>query len=201
MTHVLPLRTGWAPAPDAADDYPPDLPPEWRLAYFANDFWGVLVPAGLWRAAGPASLAGWAAETPARFRFFLDLGQGDLEVRAAAAAAALGDRFGGLVGTPADLASVPEAGSVCLLRVAAEPGQTGPLAGWGRAWEVPPALIRGDLRGARGWVDAKVRGQGLQGVEAEAIPQVSRPLVVLLGPCRFEDLARWQAMLELMGLA
>jgi hypothetical protein len=113
----------------------------------------------------------------------------------------LGRPVWGAGGPPADLASVPEAGSVRLLRVAAEPGQTGPLAGWGRAWEVPPALIRGDLRGARAWVDAKVRGQGLQGVEAEAIPQVSRPLVVLLGPCRFEDLARWQAMLELMGLA
>ncbi len=195
MTQVLPLRTGWDSAPDGLAEYPQDLPPEWRLAYFANAFWGVLVPSKLWREVGPVGAAGWLADTPARFRFFLELMEGDRE-SASAVAAALGDRLGGLVGA----ASAPGAGPSRLLRVAAEPGQTGPLAARGLAWEVPVPLIR-DLRGARAWVQARVRGQGLRGVDGGATPGAAPPLLALLGECRFEDLARWQAMLELMGLA
>jgi hypothetical protein len=200
MTHVLPLRTGWDSAPDGPDEYPQDLPPEWRLAYYANDFWGVLVPHGIWREAGPAGAVAWVADTPARFRFFLELDAGDRESGSTAVAAALGDRLGGLVGTASALASAPGAGPSRLLRVATEPGQTVPLAGWGLAWEVPVPLTR-DLRGARAWVEARVRGQGLPGVDATATPGAAPPILALLGECRFEDLARWQAMLELMGLA
>lgn len=200
MTQMLPLRTGWLPAPGGSDDYPPDLPPEWRLAYFANDFRGVLVPEGLWRGAAPAGLAGWGAETPARFRFFLELAESDPE-GGVAAAVALGDRFGGLVGSARALACLPESGLARLIRVsAAEPAGTALPAGCGRAWVVPPPLVK-DLRGACAWVEAMVQGQGPQAVVAGEMPNASRPLVALLGACRFEDLSRWQAMLELMGLA
>ncbi len=200
MTHVLPVRTGWDSAPDGPAEYPQDLPPEWRLAYFANDFWGVLVPPGIWCEAGPAGAAGWVADTPSRFRFYLELLESDRAGPLAAVAAALGDRLGGLVGTAPALASATGAGPNRLLRVATEPGQTGPLAGWGLAWEVPAPLIR-DLRGARAWVDARARGQGLRGLDGAASPGAAPPLLALLAECRFEDLARWQAMLELMGLA
>lgn len=208
MTQMLPLRTGWGPGPDGFDGYPSDLPPEWRLAYFANAFWGVLVPSELWREAGAAGAAAWVADTPARFRFFLELREGDAASRAAPVAEALGERLGGLVGpSPAPggpakpvPGAAPVAGPPRLLRVASAPGRPGAPDGWGLAWEVPVPLL-GDLRGARAWVDARLREQCRRGLDERGVSAPVPPLLALLGDCRFEDLDRWQSMLELMGLA
>jgi hypothetical protein len=70
----------------------------------------------------------------------------------------------------------------------------------GLAWEVPADLVR-DLRQARGWIEAKVRALGVQGPEGTCAPGLGIPPLALLGDCRFDDLERWQIMLELMGLA
>jgi hypothetical protein len=211
MIQMLPLRTGWDPTLDGEDDYPPDLPPEWRLAYFAGLFRGVLVPAGLWREAGTAGAAAWVADTPARFRFFLELEEGDAARWPDPVVEALGDRLGGLVGpasAPAsDLVAAPHPGvdpgaaPPRLLRVvAAARGCADTPPGVGLAWEVPDPLLS-DLRGARIWVEARVRSEGPQGVRGAAVFGTPQPVIALLGDCRFEDLARWQTMLELMGLA
>lgn len=211
MIQMLPLRTGWDPTPDDADDYPPDLPPEWRLAYFASLFRGVLVPARLWREAGTTGAAAWVADTPARFRFFLELEEGDSGPCADPVAEVLGDRLGGLVGpasTPAsDLVAAPHpcvdpaAGPPRLVRVVApEPSCADTPPGLGLAWKVPDPVLS-DLRGARIWVEARARLKGPQVVHGAAVPEMPQPVIALLGACRFEDLARWQTMLELMGLA
>jgi hypothetical protein len=73
--------------------YPDELPPEWRLSYYAHFFGCVLVGAVAWRAAGAAGAASWAADTPAGFRFLLEEGDGVGE-----AAAALGSRCAGILG-------------------------------------------------------------------------------------------------------
>lgn len=52
--------------------YPDDLPSDWRLAYYANAFDAVLVPAAQWPAATGDELACWVADTPPAFRFYLD---------------------------------------------------------------------------------------------------------------------------------
>lgn len=208
MTQMLPLRTGWGPGLDGFDGYPSDLPAEWRLAYFANAFWGVLVPSELWREVGAPGAAAWVADTPARFRFFLELGEGDAASRAEPVVEALGERLGGLVGpSPAPgvppnpvPGAAPVAGPPRLLRVASVPGRPSAPDGWGLAWEVPVPLLR-DLRGARAWVDARLREQGLRGVDGAGVPATAPPLLALLGGCRFEELDRWQSMLELMGLS
>jgi uncharacterized protein DUF72 len=65
---------GWAcPAWEEAF-YPGDLPPKWRLAYYAHYFDCVLIPEETWRTAPPARIEGWLADTPARFRFLLGIG-------------------------------------------------------------------------------------------------------------------------------
>lgn len=69
--------------------YPEDLPPDWRLAYYAHFFGCVLVPPAAWRG---AALAGWLADTPPDFRFLLEEGAG-----VEAAARLLGARCGGVV--------------------------------------------------------------------------------------------------------
>lgn len=53
--------------------YPPDLPTDWRLTYYANDFSLVLVPQGRWVGAGPERGRAWRNEVSERFRFYLEL--------------------------------------------------------------------------------------------------------------------------------
>lgn len=208
MPKIVPLRTGWDPVPDGSDWYPSDLPAEWRLAYFANAFWGVLVPSELWRDVGAAGAAVWVADTRARFRFFLELDAWDAASRADSVAEALGDRLGGLVG-PSPVPQVPPdsipgeepgAGPRLILRVDPATRLRGNAEAWGLAWEVPVPLLR-DLRGARAWVDARVREQCRRGLDERGVSAPVPPLLALLGECRLEDLAQWQSMLELMGLA
>lgn len=59
-TTMVPLRTGWDPNTAATPWYPHDLPEDWRLGYFSNPFWAVLVPATQWRVAGPGIAETWA---------------------------------------------------------------------------------------------------------------------------------------------
>ena len=48
---------GWRRRDWDEDFYPEDLPPDWRLAFYANEFQTVCVPAAYWREA-PADIAG-----------------------------------------------------------------------------------------------------------------------------------------------
>ena len=51
--------------------YPADLPREWRLTYYANEFDAVLVSAAQWSTAPDGAVAQWADDTVSAFRFFL----------------------------------------------------------------------------------------------------------------------------------
>ena len=82
---------GWSHASWSGGFYPPDLPEEWRLGYYANEFSTVLVPADRWTTAEPALLEEWAEEVHAGFRFVLE----STGEPTAGVAAALGERFGG----------------------------------------------------------------------------------------------------------
>ncbi|MGA7799788.1 MAG: DUF72 domain-containing protein [Gammaproteobacteria bacterium] len=53
--------------------YPDDLPAAWRLAYYANEFPSVLVPAQQWQHVDPGEVAGWGADVPERFVFFIEM--------------------------------------------------------------------------------------------------------------------------------
>lgn len=64
---------GWDHAAWVGSFYPDDLPAAWRLAYYANEFSSVLVPARQWQCADPGEVAGWAADVPERFVFFVEL--------------------------------------------------------------------------------------------------------------------------------
>lgn len=64
---------GWEHDGWMASFYPDDLPSSWRLAYYANEFSCVLVPAEQWQCSDPADVAGWAADVPERFLFFVEV--------------------------------------------------------------------------------------------------------------------------------
>ena len=53
--------------------FPPDLPRDWRLAFYANHFRSVLVPGRQLLRAESADLARWYEDTHEQFRFFLEI--------------------------------------------------------------------------------------------------------------------------------
>lgn len=55
------------------DFYPQDLPEDWRLGFYANEFRGVLVPDAVWRQAGAAELADWFGDLAAPFAVYLEI--------------------------------------------------------------------------------------------------------------------------------
>ncbi len=53
--------------------YPDDLPEDWRLTYYANEFRSVYVPQSVWLHASMDDIEEWADGTPDEFYFFLEL--------------------------------------------------------------------------------------------------------------------------------
>lgn len=53
--------------------YPEDLPPEWRLDYYSNEFGSLVVPAADWARVSIDEAARWLGEAPQGFRFYWEL--------------------------------------------------------------------------------------------------------------------------------
>lgn len=64
---------GWSPHNWAQNFYPDDLPSEWHIAYYANEFSRILLPAPLWNDVSLARVATWATDTSDDFGFYLEL--------------------------------------------------------------------------------------------------------------------------------
>jgi hypothetical protein len=67
---------GWQ-GPEWSSLYPDDLPSEWRLDYYGNEFSAIVVPAATWQATSIDEASGWLAEAPAGFRFYWELEDAD----------------------------------------------------------------------------------------------------------------------------
>jgi len=170
--------------------YPEDLPWDWRLSYFANAFESVLVPAQLWRGAGPQGLAQWTTDVPARFRFYLELETapaaaagllttGSMVMDKAAAASALGERFAGWVG----IAPPPSSG-LGIAALVAQDAEGRPMLA-----RTAPAQILADAQAGLAW---------LKSLAAEA---ASSHALAVLDQASAQDLRRWQLLVHLAGLA
>jgi hypothetical protein len=175
---------GWEGSAWLSRFYPPDLPPEWRLTYFANEFPAVLVPAGRWLGACDG-LAELTAEVPDGFRCYLEVpGAGWVRRPWARAAERLGTRLGGLVVADAVGAADPSVGLPCFLLAEQ------PRPGWAPAC-VAPSDSPGGLRAQRAWLEA---------LAARAPGQTT--LVVVEGAeSTPEALRRWWELARLLGLA
>jgi len=78
--------------------YPDDLPQDWRLSYYANEFSTVLVPQSQWQASWQAEGADfeqWAEDVPEGFRFYFLTA--DLDVDDSPIKKQLGEAFAGFV--------------------------------------------------------------------------------------------------------
>ena len=70
------VTTGWELPGWERGFYPEDLPADWRLTYFANEFHAVLVPRERWVDASESLLRAWHEDVHEDFRFFLADGGG-----------------------------------------------------------------------------------------------------------------------------
>ncbi|MDH3948949.1 MAG: DUF72 domain-containing protein [Gammaproteobacteria bacterium] len=69
---------GWSHSSWVADFYPEDLPSDWRLSYYANEFPVVLVTAEEWRLP-EADATKWCEESEASFCFVLEISANTVE--------------------------------------------------------------------------------------------------------------------------
>lgn len=192
MSCILPVRTGWAPAPADRAFYPHDLPEDWRLTYFANVLSAVLLDAPAWRQADPGVLEQWRRDVPASFGFYLRIpGAGVERADFAAVQGLLGERFGGWVGGAEQrdgLARPPCEGLPEPVYVPVE-SPAAALHSPARALAcVVPDGIETDLRAARAWLEALAAGAR------------GRPALALMGAARFEEVQRWQSLCQLLGV-
>ncbi|MGD8642686.1 MAG: hypothetical protein PVI15_00275 [Chromatiales bacterium] len=92
---------GWLHEEWVRDYYPDDLPADWRLAFYANEFAGVLVPADYWSSADWPDTAQWREDVSDRFRFFLELDERllepELKARLLESVAVLDETLGGVL--------------------------------------------------------------------------------------------------------
>ena len=135
--------------------YPTDLPAQWRLPYYANDFSGVLVPEREWRQVSPAELRQWREDTPEGFGFFLETGD-PAAPGAEQAAEALRDRRAGFVG----VSGPAPTGSLAAIPLPQDPGAGARIL----------LLTPGDL------ADRRLLGRRLTAIAQQAVPP--RALIV-----------------------
>jgi len=72
MIHDNTISVGaydWDHAHWLGNFFPDDLPEDWRLSYYANEYAAVLVPETKWRSES-AALEQWTEEVPTGFRFY-----------------------------------------------------------------------------------------------------------------------------------
>lgn len=93
---------GWEHTAWSGSFYPDDLPPEWRLTYYANEFPLLLVPLEVWRTGDEERFRSWYEDVSGRFRFVLDFtaadpADGESLQRLERCRSALGERLAGAV--------------------------------------------------------------------------------------------------------
>ncbi|MCF7985175.1 MAG: hypothetical protein K9L70_12290 [Thiohalocapsa sp.] len=187
----MPEQTDVAPAcwldlADAGQFYPEDLPPDWRLTYFANEFHAAFAPAAAWSTLSQQTLADWRADVHAGFRFYLQLpldADADAGPRAVEALGATLAAFVAPVDTAEAAEPVPGATAQLLVPASATPAARAA----GSAIFCPPSL-NADLRGARAWLEQQIAQAG------------AAPGLVLLTLPTARQLTDWHSLLALMGL-
>jgi hypothetical protein len=110
-TDIIVAAYGWSHPDWCGRFYPDDLPEDWQLSYYSNEFRAVVVPASAWSSEDPLEIERWAEDTNEEFMFYLEVVglQTDWGLLAEAIKP-LGDRLGGILLRPdevdADLAMI-----------------------------------------------------------------------------------------------
>ena len=108
---IIVTARGWSYPSWHGTFYPDDLPEDWQLSYYGNEFSAVVVPASEWVGIDPVEIERWVEDVPEGFLFYLEIEDPltDWE-QTAKILKPLGDQLGGFLLRPmevdADLAII-----------------------------------------------------------------------------------------------
>jgi hypothetical protein len=100
-TDIIVAARGWS-HPNWCDDfYPEDLPEDWQLSYYSNEFRAVVVPAADFAGIDPLEVERWEEDTGEDFQFYLEVEDLFLDwARFAGVVKPLGAQLGGILLRP-----------------------------------------------------------------------------------------------------
>ena len=111
LTEIFVAARSWSHSSWHGSFYPDDLPEDWQLSYYSNEFNAVVVPASEWVGLDYVEIERWVADVPEEFLFYLEIE--DLLTdwgQTAEIIKPLGDQLGGILLRPvevdADLATI-----------------------------------------------------------------------------------------------
>ena len=110
-TDIIVAAHGWSHPGWSESFYPEDLPEDWRLSFYSNEFRAVVVPASAWSSEDPLEIERWAEDASEDFVFYLEVVSLQTDwVKLAEAVKPLGEHLGGILLRPdvvdADLAMI-----------------------------------------------------------------------------------------------
>lgn len=70
---LLVATRGWSHSSWFGSYYPDDLPDDWQLSFYANEFRAIVVPAFEWTETDPVELERWIDDTNEDFLFYLEV--------------------------------------------------------------------------------------------------------------------------------
>jgi len=191
---------GWWDLADHDQFYPDDLPEDWRLGYFANQFRATLLPAEIWTNTKPTTITQWRDEVPAGFRFVAEQSTASpaADTRQGLQPRDLVQGLGSLLDGWLEPFDAPTSRSKatalmgfkpsrCLGYQRLRPLQNKAACPHGYAVIVPTELYR-DLRHAKDWLRKMTEHQG------------QAPGLIILARPSSNDLMSWQTLLELLGM-
>lgn len=73
QTELIVAPRGWTHPGWDGNFFPADLPDDWRLSYFSNEFRAVVVPEPDWLEAPVVEIERWVNDTPEEFAFYLEM--------------------------------------------------------------------------------------------------------------------------------
>lgn len=101
---LLVAAHGWSHAAWCGSFYPDDLPEDWWLSFYSNEFRAVVVPAAEWTAVDTLVVERWVEDTHGEFRFYLEVAELMPDWDGfAARAGILGAQLGGILLCPPEL--------------------------------------------------------------------------------------------------
>ncbi len=111
LTEIFVAARGWTHSSWVGGFYPDDLPEDWQLSYYSNEFNAVVVPASEWVGLNYVEIERWVEDVPEEFLLYLEVEDllTDWE-QTAEIVKPLGDQLGGILLRPievdADLATI-----------------------------------------------------------------------------------------------
>ncbi len=179
--------------------YPDDLPSDWRLGYYANEFSGVLVPETQWRGVGEAEWQEWCDEVPDGFSFYLELSdtsEGQLR-QFNVCAASLGRMLKGVLLLGGDAAMVVANPSLAIFKAVDFGDDCVHLIAPDEGGE-----HKGVLLDSGHMPDLRTLRKVLESVECESKADAITPVLFVVGEAPdVEKMREARTLLELMGIS